>query len=413
MSDFLDQTQNLLKKAVQTLGIPRDIYEIIREPQKVIEARVPVKMDNGRVRTFYAYRVQHNNARGPFKGGIRFHPATDLNEVKALAALMTWKCAVANIPMGGAKGGMTVDPKKLSEKELERLSRGYVKVMESVLGPYVDVPAPDVNTNPRIMAWMMDEYSQIKGSLTPAFITGKPLKDYGSRGRETATAQGGVYVLDEMMKKLEMTKKGARVAIQGFGNSGSSIASLLSKEEMKIVAVSDSQGGIYQPKGLDIKKVIQAKKKTGTVAKLPRVKKISSEQVLTAPCDILIPAALENQITGANAKRIKTKIVLELANGPTTREADEILLKKNIVVVPDILANAGGVIVSYFEWVQNLKNEKWSQQEIFSKLQKILQKSFNEVWGLKENHGIDMRSAAFLIAVSRVAQAESQRLKEG
>lgn len=405
MTDFYQTVLNRLDQTAVFLNLDSERAERIKRPKNIIERTIRVQMDDGAKKDFYAYRVQHNNARGPFKGGIRFHPQTNLKDVKALATLMTLKCAVINIPMGGGKGGVTIDPKKLSKAELERLSRGYIQVMGDYLGPEIDVPAPDVNTTPEIMAWMMDEYSKIKGKLTPAVITGKPLNKYGSRGRTTATAQGGVYIQEEAFKKININGPGIRVAIQGFGNVGATIANLLFKNGLKVVAVSDSQGGIFNAQGLDIQEVIAKKEKSGSVINYSGGKEISSEEIITVPCEILIPAALENQITAQNADQIKAKIILELANGPTTEEADEILNKKGVLVIPDILANAGGVAVSYFEWKQNMDNEYWSEEKVFAELKKLAKQAFKEVWSRKEKYNIDMRRAAFVLGIERVIRA--------
>ena len=402
MIDFYSTVLNQLDKTAEFLNLARADLEKLKTPQNTVERTISIEMDDGSKKEFHAYRVQHNNTRGPFKGGIRFHPDADLNEVRALAALMTLKCAVIDIPMGGGKGGVTVDPKKLSKGELEKLARGYVSEMGDNLGPEIDVPAPDVNTNPEIMAWMMDEYSKIKGKTTPAVITGKPLDKHGSQGRATATAQGGVYILEEALKKLNIDEQGASVAIQGFGNAGATAARLLQEKGMKIVAVSDSKGGIFNEQGLDIQAVAAEKKESGSVTNYSDGKKISNEEVITVPCEILIPAALENQITGQNAGQIKAKVILELANGPTTKEADEILSKDGVLVIPDVLANSGGVAVSYFEWKQNMDSESWSEEEVFSKLKKLAQQAFVDVWVLKEKHSVDVRTAAFILGVERV-----------
>lgn len=402
MVDFYTTIQQRLDKTANILNLGSAEIEKLKAPQKIIKRTIKLKLDNGLEQEFQAYRVQHNNFRGPYKGGIRFHPATDLNEIKALATLMTLKCAVINIPMGGSKGGVTIDPKNLSKSELEQLARGYIRVMGDNIGPQMDVPAPDVNTNPEIMAWMMDEYSNIRGELTPAVITGKPLDKYGSAGRATATAQGGVYALEEALKKLNIAKKGISVVIQGFGNAGATIAQLLFKKGLKIVAVSDSLGGIYNEQGLNVRAVMAAKEKSSSVINYSGGKKISNDEIIIIPSDILIPAALENQITVQNAGQIKAKIILELANGPTTQEADEILSKKGVLVIPDILANSGGVAVSYFEWKQNLDQEHWSEEEVFVKLKELMRKAFDDVWALKEKHKVDMRGAAFVLGVGRV-----------
>ena len=355
--------QNALKQlqnAADTFEVKQEILEQLRLPERLLQVSLPVRMDDGKVKVFEAYRVQYNGARGPYKGGIRFHPQADLAEVKALAFWMTFKCAVVGIPFGGAKGGIRVDPKKLSEGELERLSRAFARALAEFIGPDLDIPAPDVYTTPQIMAWIMDEYSQIHGSYQPAVITGKPVAAGGSRGRDIATAQGGFYVLKSLAAKLRLPVRKTRVVIQGFGNAGAVMTRLLSEAGYRVVAVSDSKGGIYDPEGLPYGPVAEHKRHTGTVQNFKGAHNITNEKLLELPCDVLIPAALENQITEKNAGRIKARAVLELANGPTTPEADEKLSRKQIIVVPDILANAGGVTVSYFEWVQNRQGDYWS-----------------------------------------------------
>lgn len=395
----------------------------LQTPERVLTAKIPVPLDNGTTREFVAYRVQYNDARGPFKGGIRYHPGVTEDEVKALAFWMTMKCAAVGLPLGGGKGGVVVNPKELSAGELERLSRGYVQAFYQHLGPTKDVPAPDVYTNSQIMAWMLDEYEHLVGEHAPGMITGKPLSLGGSLGRATATAQGGVYILQELMAKLERSPKNTTVAIQGFGNAGANAAKLLHQLGYKIVAVSDSQGGVYNEDGIDPRKAEAIKQAggmlgcycLGTVCTLEQIKTdgpcraVSNEELLELAVDVLIPAALENQITAANADRIKAKIILELANGPTTPEADEILNKKGTLVVPDILANAGGVTVSYFEQVQNAMNYYWSEEEVSPKLKKIMVDAFAAVWGAKGKHQVDLRTAAFVLAVERVVEAMRER----
>ena len=353
---------------------------------------------------FEGYRVQYNNVRGPYKGGIRFTPNADINEVKALAFWMTMKTAVVDIPYGGGIGGVRVDPKKLSEGELERLSRGWARAFVRDIGPDKDIPAPDVYTTPQIMAWIADEYSAIVGAWTPAVITGKPLAVGGSQGRGIATAQGGLYVLEELAKKLKL-RKGASVAIQGFGNAGQVFAHLASTAGYKIVAVSDSRGGVFTSKGLDLAEVEEQKTKTGSVVGTPGTKTITNAQLLTCTCDILVPAALEGQITEAIAGRLKVKAVLELANGPTVPDADVKLFKKGIVVVPDILANAGGVTVSYYEWVQNLQRESWSEEDVLARLKVRMIENFNEVWKRSQKYGVDVRTGAYVLGLERLSEA--------
>ncbi len=425
---FTNATKQL-ENAAGFLNLDKNILEILKNPKRILEVSIPVKMDSGETKVFKGYRSQYNDALGPFKGGIRFHPKVNLSEVKALSAWMTWKCAVVGLPLGGGKGGVIVDPKRLSDKEMEKLSRGYVQAMKDFIGPEKDIPAPDVYTTPQMMAWMMDEFSRIKGYNIPGVVTGKPIEVGGARGRKFSTAQGGIYVLEKAVKRLKMNSEKTTVAIQGFGNAGSFIAKILSALGYNIVAISDSKGGIVRdnnraieagfPIGspaserakhsLDIKDVIKFKKETGSVVGFPGTKTITNEQLLKLDVDVLIPAALENVITEKNASRIKAKLIIELANGPITPEADLKLEKKGIIVVPDILANAGGVIVSYFEWVQNLQNYYWTEKENISKLKTIIEKSFDEVWGKKECLNISMRLAAYVVAVERVARAEKLR----
>ncbi len=396
--------QQQLDKAAALMGLDSTVHARLKMPKREIHFSVPVRMDDGNVRVFEAYRVQYDNSRGPNKGGIRFHPDTDINEVKALAFWMTFKCATVGIPLGGGKGGVTVDSKKLSERELERLARGFIRGLRNDIGPDIDVPAPDVYTNPKIMAWMLDEYNTLHSGHMPGVITGKPLAVGGSEGRGYSTAQGGVYVTLELAKKMKL-KKGATVVIQGFGNAGSYMAKILTKKGYKIVGLSDSRGGIVNPKGLDPVEVEKHKTKTGSVQNFPGAKNVTNAQILTTPCDILVPAALENQILAENAGKLKCRAVVELANGPTTPEADEKLFKKGIIIVPDILANAGGVTVSYFEQVQNAYNYYWSEKEVLAKLEPIMVDSFNAVWAAKEKYGCDMRTGAYIHAAKRIEQA--------
>ncbi len=367
-------------------------------------------MDNSSLKIFEGYRVQYNNSRGPYKGGIRFHQNTDINEVRALAFWMTLKCAVVNIPMGGGKGGITVNPKELSKGEVERLSRGWIKLMAPVIGPKIDIPAPDVNTTPEIMAWMVDEYSKITGDKTNAVITGKPIEIGGSKGRGPATGLGGFYVFDVIRKKLNLPDS-SKVVIQGFGNVGANAASILSQHGHKIIALSDSRGAIFKKDGIDIEILSEYKKTNGQVAGFPGSENITNEELLVLDCDVLMPAALENQITDKNAKDIKAKLIVELANGPTTPEADDILFERNIIVVPDILANAGGVTVSTFEWEQNLKNEHWSETEVFEKLKKIMDTETELIYNRSQELKTDIRRAAFIVALERIEKSINEETK--
>ncbi|MFC1455132.1 Glu/Leu/Phe/Val dehydrogenase dimerization domain-containing protein [Candidatus Undinarchaeota archaeon] len=369
-----------------------------------------VKMvEDGTIKVFEGYRVHYNDARGPTKGGIRYHPDVNLSEVKALACWMTWKCAVVGIPLGGGKGGIICNPKKMTEGELEKLSRGYVKAMRNFIGEKRDIPAPDVYTNPQTMAWMMDEYSKLMGKYSPGVITGKPVNLGGSLGRGDATAKGGMYVTRLAMKELKINEKGATVVVQGYGNAGSYYAKMMHDLGCKVIAVSDSKGGIHNPDGLDPFAVEEHKQKNGSVVGFPGTKEVSNEELLTIKCDILAPSALEEVITKNNADKVDAKVVCELANGPTTQEADEILFKNGSFMLPDILANAGGVTVSYFEWVQNLQNYYWTEEDVYAKLEKIMTDSFNACLEQQKKHKIDMRQAAYVLALNRVGKVIEAR----
>ncbi|MEK7102002.1 MAG: Glu/Leu/Phe/Val dehydrogenase [Patescibacteria group bacterium] len=403
MSAFQNAMQQL-DSAAEIAGIDPAIVDALRTPEHIREFDIPVQMDDRTQKVFKGYRVQYNSWRGPYKGGIRYHQNVDVDEVKALGFWMTIKTAVANIPMGGGKGGVTVNPKELSEGELERLTRGYVRAGVDFFGPERDVPAPDVNTTPQMMAWFADEYCALRpGATCRAVVTGKPVEAGGSEGRGTATAQGGFYVLLAALEKLGMPVTGTRVAIQGFGNAGAIMAELCHAAGMKIVAVSDSQGGIKDG-GLDPRAVLDFKKQHGTVVGFPGTQTISNEQLLETECDVLVPAALENVITKDNAANIHAKIILELANGPTTPEADEMLKERGVTVVPDVLANAGGVTVSYFEWDQNIKEEHWTETEVFEKLKPIMIDNFNALWELGVTQQVPLRTAAFVVALKRLAE---------
>lgn len=390
-----------LDSAAKHLDIPADIVKRLRVPDREIEVNVKYKTDAGETKKIKGYRVQYNNALGPYKGGIRFHPGVTLDEVKALSAWMTWKCAVVDIPFGGAKGGVVVDPSALSRSELEQVARNYIREIAQYIGPDVDVPAPDVNTNPEIMGWMLDEYEKVVGIKTPAVITGKPIELGGSEGRVPATGLGGFYILEELAKLLKKNPEDIKVAVQGFGNVGFYFAKFAADAGYKVVAVSDSKGGIYDEAGLDIEAVMKTKESDGSVTSFD-AKKVSNEELLELDVDVLAPAALENVITKENAKNIKVKFVLELANGPVTPDADVELERCGIGSIPDILANSGGVTVSYFEWVQNKKGEKWSEAKVFRKLEKRIRKAFTAVKRVKEEKGITYREAAYVLAVQRV-----------
>ena len=395
--------------AANKLALSEDMKEILRQPKRELAVNFPVRLDSGRIKTFTGYRVQHNVNRGPAKGGIRYSPDVTLDEVKALAMWMTWKCAVVGIPYGGAKGGVICNPKNMSAAELERMTRRYATEIAIVIGPHSDIPAPDVNTNPQVMAWMMDTFSMHAGFSIPAVVTGKPLSIGGSEGRNDATATGVLFVTRQGAKHLGMPMKGARVSIQGFGNAGSVAARLFHHEGCKVVAVSDTQGGIYNEAGLDPSAVLRHKQERGSVVGFPQAQKLRVQDVLEVPCDILIPAATEGVITTENAERVQARIVAEAANGPTTPEADEILFKKGCMVIPDILANAGGVTVSYFEWVQDLQSFFWGVEEITQKLEVIMNHAFASVADKAEQYHCDMRLAANMLAISRVAEATQIR----
>jgi glutamate dehydrogenase (NAD(P)+) len=395
--------------AAERLNLDDGMRAVLREPRREFTCHFPVHMDDGSVRVFTGYRVQHNLGRGPAKGGIRYHQDVSIDEVKALAMWMTWKCAVVGIPYGGGKGGVIVDPKQLSLREVEALTRRFFTEIEILVGPEKDIPAPDVNTNAQIMAWMMDTYSMHAGYTVPGVVTGKPISLGGSEGRNEATARGTVYCIVEATRHLGMELGKSRVAVQGFGNAGSIAAQLIGNEGATVVAVSDSTGGIHNPTGLEINKVIAWKKEHGTVQGFPGAKDVTNEQVLEVDCDILIPAALENQITERNADKVKARLIAEAANGPTTPEADRILWKKSKFMIPDILCNAGGVTVSYFEWVQDLNRDHWSEEVVNAKLKEIMVKAFTSVLAIARREQCDMRTAAYLLAVQRVADAMSMR----
>ncbi len=398
-----------LKASAAIMKLDQSLIQALQKPQRILEVSIPIRLDNGSTKTFTGYRVQFNDARGPFKGGIRYHWETNLNEVKALAFWMSMKCAVVGIPYGGGKGGVTVDPGQLSEGELERLSRGWVQAMFQYIGPWKDVPAPDVYTNPKIMGWMVDEYSKLAGQWTPAAFTGKPIELGGSEGRTFSTSQGGFYVLEEIAQKMKFVPRRTLVAIQGFGNVGAFAAQILQKAGYTVVAVSDSKGGIVNMKGLDVAGVWKHKEATGSVAGFSGTKPVDNKKILELPVHVLIPSALESVITGANAGRIKAKVVLEMANGPTTPEADVKLFRRNIHVVPDILANAGGVTGSYFEWAQNLQGVHWTEKEVLSKLKPIMVESFHQVWTAAEKHRVNLRTGAYIVAIERIVKAMKMR----
>jgi glutamate dehydrogenase (NAD(P)+) len=395
--------------AADKLSLSEDMREILRKPKRELIVNFPVRLDNGRIKTFTGYRVQHNVTRGPAKGGIRYSPEVSLDEVRALAMWMTWKCAVVGIPYGGAKGGVICDPKSMSPAELERMTRRYATEISIVIGPHSDIPAPDVNTNSQVMAWIMDTYSMHEGYSIPAVVTGKPLSIGGSEGRNDATATGVLFVTRQAAKRMSMPLKGARVSVQGFGNAGSVAARLFHNEGCKVVAVSDSQGGIYNEAGFDPSSILRHKQETGSVINFPQARNMSLRDVLEVPCDILIPAATEGVIHAGNANRIQARIVTEAANGPTTPEADKILFDRGIVVIPDILANSGGVTVSYFEWVQDLQSFFWNVEEITQKLEMLMNGAFKSVAEKADQYHCNMRLAANMLAISRVGEATQIR----
>lgn len=395
--------------AAEKMGLDAGLREVLRRPRRALSMSLPVKMDNGSIRVFEGFRVQHSNARGPCKGGIRYHPTVTFDEVRALASWMTWKCATVNIPFGGAKGGIVCDPKHLSLGELERLTRRYAYEISPIIGPDRDIPAPDVYTDAQVMAWIMDTYSMTHGHSAPGVVTGKPIFLGGSFGRNEATARGCFFVTRCACEKLKIQLEQATVAIQGFGNAGSIAAELLSQHGSRILAVSDTRGGILNRTGLDIPALLAHKAHTGSVVGFPNSEPISNEDLLELQCDILMPAALENQITLLNADRIRAKIVAEAANGPTTPDADSILHEKGIMVIPDILANAGGVTVSYFEWVQDLQELWWDEDDVNRRLEKIMVKAFSDVYATAERYSADLRTGAYILAIDRVAHATKTR----
>jgi len=403
--NYLDQ----FEKVSKVLKLEPFLKVRLRMPQKTVEANFPVRMDNGEIKLFTGFRVQFNNTCGPYKGGIRFHPGVSLSRVKALAAWMTIKCAVVDIPFGGGKGGVIVDPKQLSQKELERLSRAYIQAIYRDIGSDLDIPAPDVGTNPQVMGWMLDQYEKLVNYPDPAVLTGKPIRFGGSEGRKEATGQGGAYVLDSLIKRLKISPSEIQVAVQGFGNVGYYFAKLASDMDLKVVALADSKGGILidqkkRKASFNVDEVMAWKKKTGSVIDFPGSKSITNDQLLVSKCDILVPAALEGVITRKSAKRIKAKVVLELANGPVTPEADKILNKKKVLVVPDVLANSGGVVVSYFEWLQNKKGEHWGKGEVMERLKEKIAKAFENVWQVSLENKISLREAAYILAITKIVK---------
>ena len=409
VSDAWAIAQRQFDIAADRLDLDPNLRAVLREAERELIVSVPVRMDDGRVQVFRGYRVQHNLGRGPSKGGLRYHQDVTLNEVRALAMWMTWKCAVVGIPYGGGKGGVAVDPKQLSMRELEGLTRRFATNISVIIGPQSDIPAPDVNTNAQTMAWIMDTYSMHVGYTVPGVVTGKPVSLGGSEGRVEATGRGCVVTISEAARHIGLDIIGATIAVQGFGNAGSVAASLLDSMGARVVAVSDTQGGIHAAGGLDIRAVKAWKAEHDTVVGFPGTEFISNAALLELEVDVLVPAALESQISADNAERVKARIVAEAANGPTTPDADEILWRKGVFMIPDILCNAGGVTVSYFEWVQDLNRDQWSEEIVNSKLTAIMVRSFAEVLAMAEHEGVDMRTGAYLLAVDRVANATALR----
>jgi len=412
--NFFQNTLNLIEKSAKIMDLDPEVREVLSTPNRIVEVSVPIKMDNGKTKVFRGFRVQHCDLPGPYKGGIRFHPQVDLEEVKALATLMTLKCAVVGLPLGGGKGGIILDPKNLSKGELERLTRKYTERIAPLIGPDKDVPAPDVNTDSQIMAWLADEYSKLQGRNTLGVVTGKPLAVGGSLGRDTATAQGGTYVLQEIIAQKKIRPEDTKVVVQGFGNAGANAAAILSEMGFKIIAISDSKGGIHCETGIDIGKAMQCKMSKGSLQECSQTlnatcKKVSNEELLELPCDLLILSAMENQVTEKNANNVKAKMILELANGPINKGGDDILDKRGITVVPDILANAGGVTVSYFEQVQNQTNYYWTREEVQARLKIIMVDAWKRVKEANEKYKCSLRMAAFITALHRLEEMAKLR----
>jgi glutamate dehydrogenase len=406
--NLFTSTQVVIKDALTKLGYDEEMYELLKEPLRMLTVRMPVRMDDGSVKVFTGYRAQHNDAVGPTKGGVRFHPEVDEEEVKALSMWMSLKCGIVDLPYGGGKGGIICDPRTMSMGELERLSRAYVRAISQIVGPTKDIPAPDVYTNSQIMAWMMDEYSRLREYDSPGFITGKPLVLGGSQGREKATAQGVTICIEEAAKKKGISIEGARVIIQGFGNAGSFLAKFMHDAGAKVIGISDAYGALYDPKGLDIDYLLDRRDSFGTVTTLFE-NTITNAELLEMDCDILVPAAISNQITKKNAHQIKASIVVEAANGPTTLEATKILTERGILLVPDVLASSGGVTVSYFEWVQNNQGYYWSEEEVNEKLRKVLVQAFNNVYEVSQSRKVNMRLAAYMVGARKMAEASKFR----
>ena len=408
-SNPFDIARARFEEAAQALGLNVGERQLLATPERVLEVAVPLRRDDGRVEVFTGYRVQHNGARGPYKGGVRYHPAVTADEVKALAAAMTWKCAVVDIPFGGAKGGIACDPKTFSRAELERLTRRYTREIAPIIGPDRDIPAPDVNTDAQVMAWLFDAYSSLVGEPAPGVVTGKPLALGGSHGRLAATGQGLTLVTLDALARLGISARGARVAIQGFGNVGAAAAAKLAEAGLSIVAVGDSRGAVFRPRGMDPAALVAHKRKTGSVVTFPGTETMRPDQVLAVDCDVLVPAALDNAITGAIAPEVRARVIVEGANGPTTPQADRILAMRGVTVVPDILANAGGVTVSHFEWVQARQGMWWDADTVLTSLAKTMRRAFQDISDRASHDHVDMRSAAYRLAVGRVVEATRLR----
>ncbi|MHB1627603.1 MAG: Glu/Leu/Phe/Val family dehydrogenase [Bacilli bacterium] len=406
--NVLTSTQTIIREAVTKLGYGPEMYELLKEPIRVLTVRIPVRMDDGNVKVFTGYRAQHNDAVGPTKGGIRFHPDVTEDEVKALSIWMSVKCGIANLPYGGGKGGVICDPREMSFREQERLARGYVRAISQIVGPSKDIPAPDVMTNSQVMAWMMDEYSRIREFDSPNFITGKPIALGGSLGRDTSTARGVAICIREAAKVKGIPLEGSRVVVQGFGNAGSYLAKFMHDAGAKVIAISDAYGALHDEQGLDIDSLLERRDSFGTVTKLFK-NTISNKELLELDCDILVPAAIENQITLANANEIRAKIVVEAANGPTTMDATRVLTERDVLLVPDVLGNSGGVIVSYFEWVQNNQGYYWTETEVATRLEELMVRSFDMVYKTSQARKIDMRLSAYMVGVRRMAEAVELR----
>lgn len=400
---------SFLEIAGKKLGKDKGEIKKLKKPDRIIQVKIPVNMDDGSTKVFEGYRVQYNDARGPYKGGLRYHQKVSMDEVKALSFWMAVKCAVVDVPFGGGKGGIKVDPKKLSAGELERLTRGFTRKLAKFIGPRVDVPAPDVNTTPRIMGWIVDEYSKIRGEFTPAVVTGKPLEVGGSKGREIATGWGGVVVLRELCRKANLPPKKTTVAVQGMGNVGYWFAKTARDLGYKVVGLADSRGAIWNERGLDPEKVLAYKKETGSVRGFAGAEEMSESKFFSRQVDVLVPAALENAITAQNAGKIKARVIIEMANGPVEAAAFARLVKRGVLIVPDILANAGGVATSYLEWAQNLSGEHWTEKRVLGRLEKIMVKAFAAVWGLAEKEKIDLKLASYMIAVERILEAMKEK----